>query len=72
MLKSPRVLADSEISVVSGAMINLANSPAYHGPTLNKANTSDTIDTIPWGGHPGDGSWGTVNNNLPGGGPWGN
>jgi hypothetical protein len=38
----------------------------------------DTIDSIPWGGHPGngyqpgDGSWGTVNNGLPGKGAMGN
>jgi hypothetical protein len=71
-----RELDDSEIDAVSGARINLANSPAYHGPTISKSpgtlGQGDTIDGIPWGGKPGDGSWQTVNGNLPGQGPWGN
>lgn len=68
-------LSADELETVSGGRINLANFPGYHGPTLSKGGTvggGDTIDGIPWGGAPGDGSWGIVNNNLPGGGPWGN
>jgi hypothetical protein len=60
---------------VSGGMRNLANSPAYHGIRISSGGTvgqGDTIDGIPWGGSAGDGSWGTVNGNLPGAGNWGN
>jgi hypothetical protein len=56
-------------------MRNRANDPGYHGPTISKGGTvggGDTIDGIPWGGAPGDGSWGVVNGNLPGAGNWGN
>ena len=68
-------LSLGQLEAVSGGRINLANTPGYHGPKLQTGGTvggGDTIDGIPWGGSPGDGSWGTVNNNLPGGGPWGN
>jgi hypothetical protein len=64
-----------DLDAASGGRLNLADLPGYHGPTLQKGGTvggGDTIDGIPWGGQPGDGSWGIVNNNLPGGGPWGN
>jgi hypothetical protein len=70
-----RVLNNAELDVVSGGMQNLGNSLAYHGITIAKEGSvggGDTIDGIPWGGVPGDGSWQTVNGNLPGGGPWGN
>jgi hypothetical protein len=70
-----RGLSMDELESVCGARINLANNPGYHGPKAKSPGTvggGDTIDGIPWGGAPGDGSWGTVNNNLPGGGPWGN
>jgi hypothetical protein len=68
-------LGMDELEAVCGARINLANFPGYHGPRAKPPGTvggGDTIDGIPWGGAPGDGSWGVVNNNLPGGGPWGN
>jgi hypothetical protein len=70
-----RILSKAEIQMIGGGMINLGNTPGYRGPKLMKGGTvgaGDTIDGIPWGGSPGDGSWGIVNNNLPGGGPWGN
>jgi hypothetical protein len=72
-----RVLTDNELDVVCGARVSLANllGSAYHGPrvaTGGSVGGGDTIDGIPWGGQPGDGSWGVVNNNLPGNGPWGN
>ena len=55
-------------------MRNLANDPGYHGPTLSKGGTVGggyIIDGIPLGGNPGDGSWGTVNGQLPGAWNWG-
>ena len=64
-----------ELEAVSGGRISLVNTPGYHGPKRQTGGTvggGDTIDGIPWGVAPGDGSWGIVNNNLPGGGPWGN
>ena len=65
-------LSIDELEAVSGGRMNLAR---YRRPTVElggRVGGGDTIDTIPWGGSPGDGSWGVVNNNLPGGGPWGN
>jgi hypothetical protein len=68
-------LSVDELDAVSGGKISLVNTPGYHGPKIQSGGTvggGDTIDTIPWGGHPGDGSWGIVNSNLPGAGNWGN
>jgi hypothetical protein len=70
-----RELSLNDLDAVSGGAFNRANIPGYHGPTINKGGTvggGDTIDGIPWGGQPGDGSWQTVNGNLPGAGNWGN
>jgi len=70
-----RELSAYELEAVSGGRLNLGQFAWYHGPRPHQGGTvggGDTIDGIPWGGAPGDGSWGTVNNNLPGGGPWGN
>ena len=70
-----RELALDSLAGVSGGMWNRANQPGYHGPTLSAGGTvgqGDTIDGIPWGGQSGDGSWQTVNGNLPGAGNWGN
>ena len=70
-----RELSLSDLDAVSGGAFNRANIPGYHGPTISKGGTvgqGDTIDGIPWGGQPGDGSWQTVNGNLPGAGNWGN
>jgi hypothetical protein len=70
-----RELSLNDLNAVSGGAFNRANIPGYHGPTINKGGTvggGDTIDGIPWGGQPGDGSWQTVNGNLPGAGNWGN
>jgi hypothetical protein len=43
-----------------------------HRPALPRVpgyvGQGDTVDTIPWGGAPGDGSWGILNDNLPGNG----
>jgi hypothetical protein len=56
--------------------IPMPNCPG--GCFKKNVGEGDTIDGIPWGGHPGngyqpgDGTWGTVNNNLPGKGPYGN
>jgi len=58
-----RELSADELGAVSGGRINLANNPGYHGPKLREGGTvggGDTIDGIPWGGSPGDGSWGVV------------
>jgi len=68
-------LSVDELEAVSGGRISLANTPGYHGPKPRAGGTvggGDTIDGIPWGGAPGDGSWGVVNGNLPGAGNWGN
>jgi len=68
-------LSAYELEAVSGGRLNLGQFAWYHGPRLHQGGRvggGDTIDGIPWGGSPGDGSWGIVNNNLPGGGPWGN
>jgi hypothetical protein len=68
-------LSVDELEAASGGRINLGNIPGYNGPKLQQGGTvgsGDTIDGIPFGGKPGDGSWGVVNDNLPGGGPWGN
>jgi hypothetical protein len=65
----------NELEAVSGGAFNRANITGYHGPTISKGGEvggGDTIDGIPWGGHPGDGSWGVVNGNFPGAGNWGN
>jgi hypothetical protein len=73
-----RVLNDSELDAVCGAMINLASNLGlgFHGGPRNTyggasgVGHGDTIDSGPAG------AWGTINNNLPGGsvgqGPWGN
>jgi hypothetical protein len=63
-----------ELDAVNGARMSLGpitRVPVPAGPS-KYVGQGDTIDTIPWGGHPGDGSWGIVNNNLPGLGPMGN
>ena len=70
-----RELSLNDLDAVSGGAFNRANIPGYHGPTISKGGTvgqGDTIDGIPWGGQPGDGSWQVVNGNLPGAGNWGN
>ena len=67
-------LSDAELDHVSGGRISLANIPNSGQPqaqVFGGPGAGDTIDGIPWGGKPGDGSWQTVNGNLPGGG-WGN
>lgn len=75
-MRKPCELDLNSLAFVSGGMRNLANSPAYHGIRINRdggtVGQGDTIDGIPWGGKAGDGSWGTVNGNLPGAGEWGN
>ncbi|HEY7842327.1 MAG TPA: hypothetical protein VID30_01445 [Bradyrhizobium sp.] len=74
-MSNHRELNISELEAVSGGAYNRANIPGYHGPTIAKGGEvggGDTIDGIPWGGHSGDGSWGYVNNALPGAGNWGN
>jgi hypothetical protein len=72
-----RELSADELGCVSGGRISLAGLPGYNTPHLQKGGTvggGDTIDGIPFGQKAGDssGAWGTVNDNLPGGGPWGN
>ena len=68
-------LSMNSLDGISGGRVSLANTPGYRGPkpkTGGSVGEGDTIDGIPWGGQPGDGSWQTVNGNLPGAGPWGN
>ena len=63
----PRLLDAREIAMVGGGMRNLAQyAPGYNTPKLPPRLGQGEVDGIPWGGAPGDGSWGTVNNNLPG------
>jgi hypothetical protein len=74
-MSNDRTLNIGELDAVRGAAYNLGNIPGWHGPKLDKAGTvgsTDTIDGIPFGGKPGDGSWAYVNNALPGIGNWGN
>lgn len=62
-----RELTAQELEVVSGGRAYLPNAINY--PTMKEpgcVGEGDTIDTIPWGGKKGDGSWGTVDGNLPG------
>ena len=64
-----RELSVNELEAVSGGAFNRANNPTYRGPTLSEGGTvggGDTINGIPWGGKPGDGSWGVVNDKIPG------
>ena len=61
-----RVLSLVEAGRVSGGMRNMAQfAPGADTPKVGPRLGAGEVDGIPWGGKPGDGSWGIVNNNLP-------
>jgi hypothetical protein len=63
----------SSPSIARNVQVGRVPMPNCPGGCIKRnVGQGDTIDGIPWGGHPGDGSWGIVNNNLPGKGPYGN
>jgi hypothetical protein len=72
-----RLLNDRELDAVSGGR-NIIPIPLHSDPLAKTVGAGDTIDTNPWGDGTVfsptalPGSWGTMNNSLPGGGPWGN
>jgi hypothetical protein len=69
----------SHVHRLRNVQVGRVPMPNCPGGCIKKnVGEGDTIDGIPWGGQPGngyqpgDGSWGTVNNGLPGKGSMGN
>ena len=76
---SPTPASSSHVHRLRNVQVGRVPMPNCPGGCIKKnVGEGDTIDGIPWGGQPGngyqagDGSWGTVNNGLPGKGSMGN